>query len=171
MTSVSEVDWKMQPRETRSPRSESALVRLPLCAMLSPPQGEIGEERLDVAHLGRALGGIAVVADRRVALQRVDHLARGEDVTDPAERPVRVEDRAVGADDSGRFLAPVLQRVQAERRVGRRVGVPEDAKDPALLAQLVVVGRHARGCNARPGCHRHSTLSLRPSSWFRSRSL
>ena len=131
-----------------------------------PAEGEVGEERLDVAHFGCALRGIAVVADRGVAFQRVDHLARREDVADPAERPVRVEERAVSADDAGRFLPPVLQGVQAERGMGRGVGVPEDAEDPALLAQLVVVSRAA--C---PGCRHHSTLSLRPSSWFRSRSL
>ena len=136
-----------------------------------PAEGEVGEERLDVAHLGRALGGIAVVTDRGVTFQRVDHLARRENIANPAERPVRVEERAVTADDAGGLLAPVLQRVQAERRVGRRVGVPEDAEDPALFAQLVLVGRDARGHGAMPRCRPHSTLSLRPSSWFRSRSL
>ena len=129
-----------------------------------PAEGEIGEERLDVAHLGRALRGIAVVADGRSPCERVDYFARGEDIADQAQRPVRMEERAVAADDAGRFLPPVLQRVQAERRMGGRVGVPEDAEDPALLPQLVVVGRDAPGCHACPGCRHHSTLSLNPSS-------
>ena len=141
--------------------SEVAVVR-----DAEPAEGKVREKRLDIAHLGRALGGVAVVADRGVAFQRVDYLTRGEDIADPPERPVRVEERAVSADDAGRFLPPMLQSVQAERGMGRSVGVAEDAEDPAFFAQLVVVSRAA--C---PGWAHHSTLSLKPSSWFRSRSL
>ena len=81
--------------------------------------------------------------------------------------PVRMEERAVAADDPGRFLPPVLQRVEAERRMGRGVGMPEDAEDPALFAQLVVVGRDSRPLR----CRHYSTPSLSPSSWFRSPAL
>ena len=133
-----------------------------------PAEGEVGEERLDVAHFGRTPRGIAVVTDCRSPRERVDHLARGKDIADPAQRPVRMEERAVGADDAGRFLSPVLQRMQAECCVGGSVGVPEDAEDPALLPQLVVVGRDAPGTDvgrhACSGCRHHSTLSLSPSS-------
>ena len=136
-----------------------------------PADGEVGEERLDVAHFGGALRGIAVVADGRPPRERVDHLARGKYIADQPERPVRMKERAVGADDAGRFLAPVLQRVQAERGMGGCVGVPEDAEDPALLPQFVVVGCVRVGLRAPPGSRHHSTFSLSPSSWLRSRSL
>ena len=51
--------------------------------------GEIDEERLHVAHDGIAAGRIAHMADCRVALQPVDHLARGEMVADEARNAVR----------------------------------------------------------------------------------
>ncbi len=48
---------------------------------------------------------------------------------------------AVEADDAGRFLAAVLQRVEAERdEAGSGFGAP-DSENAALLAQLVVVER------------------------------
>src|SRR3546814_19198795 len=46
---------------------------------------------------------------------------------------------AVIADDAGGFLAAVLQGVQAERRQGGGVLVPEDTENPAFVVELVVV--------------------------------
>ncbi len=37
MTSVSEVDWKIEPRRSSLSRSSSAFTRLPLCAIASAP--------------------------------------------------------------------------------------------------------------------------------------
>ena len=43
----------------------------------------------------------------------------------------------VGA-DAGRFLATVLECVEAERRNRRRIRMIEDAEDPTLLPQAIV---------------------------------
>ena len=60
---------------------------------------------------------------------------------------------AVEADDAGRFLAAVLQRMEAERdEAGGAVGAP-DSENAAFLAQLVVVelvgGQHVFRANPR----------------------
>ena len=49
--------------------------------------------------------------------------------------------RAVEAGDAGRFLAAMLQRVEAERDEARGVVGAPDAENAAFLAQLVVVER------------------------------
>ena len=46
--------------------------------------------------------------------------------------------RAVEADDAGRFLAAMLERMQSERRQRRGIGMVEDAEDAALLVQPVL---------------------------------
>ena len=38
ITSVSLVDWKIEPRRMSSPRSRIALEMLPLCATAKPPE-------------------------------------------------------------------------------------------------------------------------------------
>ena len=100
---------------------------------------ELAEQRLHVAQDGLAGGRIAHMADRGVAGQAVDHLAAGEVVADEAHAALGMEALAVEGDDAGRFLAAMLQRVQAERRDGGGVGMAEDAEHAALLAQPVVV--------------------------------
>ena len=45
---------------------------------------------------------------------------------------------AVEADDAGRFLAAMLERVQPERGQGRGIGMVEDAEHAALLVQPVL---------------------------------
>ncbi len=52
-----------------------------------------------------------------------------------------VELLAVIGDDAGRFLAAMLQRVQAKRRQRRGFGMAEDAEHAAFLVQMVVVER------------------------------
>jgi hypothetical protein len=59
-------------------------------------------------------------------------------IADQAEPPLRMEPDAVERDDAGRFLAAVLQGVQAERSDRSGVGVSENAEHPALLMQAVV---------------------------------
>ena len=56
-----------------------------------------------------------------------------------AERAVRVELAPVEGDDAGRFLAAMLQGMQAEHGAGRGLVDAEDAENAALLLQLVVV--------------------------------
>ena len=99
---------------------------------------EFGEQRLDIAQYGVAGGRIAHMADRRPPRQAVDGRAAREVIADQPLPALRVEPDAVESDDSGGFLAAMLQRVQPERNDRRGVGVIEDAKDAALLAQPVL---------------------------------
>ena len=87
--------------------------------------------------------------------QLADDLVAVEIAGDMAHRAVGVELRAVEAGDAGRFLAAMLQRVEAERDKGRgAVGAP-DAEHAAFLAKLVVVerigGQHGRCVNGLVG--------------------
>jgi hypothetical protein len=50
-----------------------------------------------------------------------------------------MEPLAVIGDHAGRFLAAMLERMQAERGQRRGVGMSEYAKYPAFLAQHVAV--------------------------------
>ncbi len=100
---------------------------------------EFGEQRLHVAQDGLAGGRIAHMADGRRAGQALDHLAAGEVVADQAHPPLGMESLAVEGDDAGRFLAAVLEGVQAERGDRGGVRMAEDAEDAALLAQPVAV--------------------------------
>jgi len=119
--------------------------------------GQFGEERLDVAHAGAAGGGVARVADGAVALQPVDHRLLGEGVADQADMALDVELRAVIGDDAGRFLAAMLQRVQAERDDRRGILPPEDAEHAAFVVEMVI----GLGEEVFCVCHRGT---LRPMS-------
>ena len=137
-------------------------------------EGEIGEERLDIAKFGPPGSRIAVVANRRRTLQFVDHFGFAEIVADPSQAEMRIELLARGADDARRFLAAMLQGVEAERGMGRRVGMAEDAEDAALFVQLVVGEAVRRWVfnRLRHDLRRYSSTELdRPSSclrWFSS---
>ena len=106
---------------------------------------ELGEQRLHVAQDGLAGGRIAHMAHGRHAGQAVDHLAAGEVVADEAHAAFGMEPLAVEGDDAGRFLAAVLERVQAERGDRRGVGMAEYAEYAAFLAQPVAVKVDRRG--------------------------
>ena len=94
------------------------------------------------------------MADRGMARQAIDHRAAAEIVADQADRPMAVEHRAVEADDAGRLLAAMLQRVQAERGMGRGVVVAEHGEDAAFLLGLVVVAdQHGVGLEQGNGPH------------------
>ena len=160
---MSEVDWQMAPEEMRSRRSVRALVRLPLWATREAAGVEIGEQRLHVAQDGVAGGGVAVVAERDVALEAADHVGLVEVVADEAEAALGMEVAAVVGDDAGGFLAAMLQGVQAERGQGGGVLVAEDAEDAAFLAQAVVAGGPQRRSSPRVvtliACNVHGGLS------------
>ena len=100
---------------------------------------EFGEERLHVAQDRLAGRRIAHMADRGVAGQALDRRRLGEMIADEAEAALGIEAPAVEGDDAGRFLAAMLQRMQAERRDGGGVGMAENAEDAAFLAQPVGV--------------------------------
>jgi hypothetical protein len=50
-----------------------------------------------------------------------------------------VELAAIERDDTGRFLAAVLQGMQTQRRQCRGIGVPQNAKHAAFFMQRVAV--------------------------------
>ena len=85
------------------------------------------------------------MADGHVAFQPFDHRPRGEVVADQAHPAFGMKVAAVEADDAGRFLAPMLERMKAERRERRGVGMIEDTKDAARLVQPVVFEPAHRG--------------------------
>ena len=105
---------------------------------------QFGEQRLHIAQDGFAGGGIADMADRRIAGQAVDHRALGEGIADQAEPAFGVEALAVEGDDAAGFLATMLERVQAERGDGGRVRVAENAEDAAFLAEPVGIDIQVR---------------------------
>ena len=102
-------------------------------------EGEIREQRLDVAGHRRTRGRIAVVADGNGALEAFDRLLIAEGLADLARPAQAVELLAVGGDDAGGLLAAMLEGMQAERGMRGRVGMAGDAEHPAFLMQLVVV--------------------------------
>ncbi len=90
----------------------------------------IDSERLRVLQMRATGGGVAHVADRHAAGELREVLF-AEDVLNEAHRSMGVELRAVARDDAGRLLPAMLQRVQAEIREVRRLGVTENAEDAA----------------------------------------
>ena len=71
-------------------------------------------------------------------------VARWRNVADEAEPALGIEALAVEGDDARRFLAAMLQRMEAERRDRGGVGVAEDAEDAAFFAQPVAFKIEAR---------------------------
>ena len=106
--------------------------------------GELGEQRLDVVLDRAAMGRIAVVADGAVARQALHDARIGEGIADQTDMTLGMEAGAVEGNDARRLLAAMLERVQPEHGQRRGIGVTEDAKNTALLAQLVVVERLRR---------------------------
>ena len=98
----------------------------------------IDHDRLRVDQRGVAGRGIARVADRGVAGQALDHLRR-ENFLHVAQASVQVQVRAVGRGDARRFLAAMLQRVEAEIGQLRRFGMAEDAEHAAVIVEMIVV--------------------------------
>ena len=103
-------------------------------------KGELREQRLDVAQHRAAAGGIAVVPDRGRSLEAVDHVLGAEVLRDLAEKALGMELPAAEGHDAGRFLAAVLQRVQAEHGVGGSLLVAGDAEHPAFVVEAIVRG-------------------------------
>ena len=123
---------------------------------------ELGEQGLDVADCGLPLGtsgGVPGVAQRNAPGQQLDHLGVSELVADMADAAdgveLRLDLRAVTVlacsvgDDPGGFLPAVLQSMETQNRVGRRLVYAEDTVDAAFLAQLVIIERIAK---PRTGC-------------------
>ena len=104
-----------------------------------PAAVEFGEQRLDIAQDRFAGRRIADMSEGQIARQPLDGRAAREMVADQPEAAFGLETPAVERDDAGRFLAAMLQGVQAERGDRGGVGVTEDAEDAAFLTQPVAV--------------------------------
>ena len=59
-------------------------------------------------------------------------------VADQADAALGMEVMAIEADDAGRFLAAMLERMQPKGGQCRRIGMVEDAENAALLVQPVL---------------------------------
>ena len=88
------------------------------------------EQRLGVAQLAGAGGGIAHVADGGLAGELFAEHPRREDLADQAHAGVAVEGVAVGDDDAGRLLAAVLLGEEALVADLRRVLGPQMPNRP-----------------------------------------
>ena len=135
---MSEVDEKIAPSFCSARCTVMALVRLPLWAIASPPSASSAKKRLHVAQAGAAGRGVARMADGAVAVQALHHGRLGEGVADQPDMALDVELRAVIGDDAGRFLAAMLQRVQAERDDRRGVLPAENAEHAAFVVEMIV---------------------------------
>src|SRR6202000_2352188 len=100
---------------------------------------ELGEQRLDIAQDGCAGGGIADVANRGAAGQALDHFAAGEGVADETKPAFGMKTAAVEGDDTGGFLAAMLEGMQSERCDSSGVWMAEDAEYAAFLAKRIAV--------------------------------
>ena len=138
IVSVSEVEEKIAPCFCSARCTVMALVRLPLWAIASPPSDKLGKQRLHVAQARAAGRGIAGVADGARALQPFDDGRLGESVADQADMAFDVELRAVIGDDACRFLAAMLQGVQAERDDRCRILPAEYAEHAAFVVKMIV---------------------------------
>jgi hypothetical protein len=103
---------------------------------------EIGEQRLDIAQHGVAACRVPVVAHRRGTGQAADDVLAAEILPDLAERAMTVKLMAVEGDDTGGFLAPMLQCMQAERGQRGGIDVTVNAEDSAFLARFVFTQRN-----------------------------
>ena len=116
---------------------------------------QLGIERLHIAQRCLAGGRIAHMAAGRVARQSANHLVPVEIPRHMAHGPVGVEIMPVPTGDTGGFLPPMLERVEAKRDdSGRRISAG-NAENAAFLAQLVVV----EGVRSHHGCERFHSRS------------
>ena len=119
-------------------------------------EGKIGEQRLHIAQDRGAKGGIADMADGGIARQFRHHPIGFERFGDMAHGPMGLEAGPVEGDDTGGFLAAMLQGVQAQGHVAGGFGMTVDAENAAFLTKMIVVER------GRQRTHSFSSRSSRP---------
>ena len=141
MTSVSEVDWKIAPRFCSATAYCRRIGDVAIMRDCKTTAGEIGKERLHIAHTFASGRRIAIVADGALPRQAGDDLWFCEIIANQPDMTLGMEGRTIIADDAGRFLPAMLQRVEAERGNRGGVAMAIDAKDAAFLVKLVVVHR------------------------------
>ena len=116
---------------------------------------------LRVRRHGLARGRVAHVADRAVPGERLEP-ADGEHVVDEAHALLEPEPRRRRGDARG-LLAAVLQRVEPHVGEVCGLGVTEDAEEPALVVEVVVLDRLVPERDDRPlrGGHSIADVSIR----------
>jgi hypothetical protein len=100
---------------------------------------KLGEQGLDVAKDCFTCCGIAHMADGRRAGEAVNDLASRKAFANKPLATFGMKSLAVEGNDAGRFLAAMLQGMQAQRRDGSCIRVSDDAKDPTFLAQPITI--------------------------------
>ena len=98
--------------------------------------GGVDADGLGVEQRRVAGGGVAGVADGHGAGQLGEHVV-GEDFRDQAHALDVGQMLAVGGGDAGRFLAAMLQGVEAEIGLAGGVGMAVDGDDAAFFVELV----------------------------------
>ena len=97
---------------------------------------KINLQRLNVIRHAGTGGGITYVADSRIALQISNAIL--ENIGNEAHALFNFHTLAVSNNNTGTFLATMLQRIQAPIGVECYILImAEDTKDAALLMQLV----------------------------------
>ena len=168
MTSVSLVDWKIEPRRLSVAAQLHRVRDIAVMGDREAARGELGEQGLDVAKRGLAGGRIADMADRGAAGEAADDVVAVEIAGDMAQRAVGMEIAAVPAGDSGRFLAAMLERVKAERDEAAALSAPQMPNTPhssrslSSSKGLVVSMLAIRRSPACPDAHIGSGRALSP---------
>src|SRR5215470_13299725 len=101
------------------------------------------------------------------AARKAPEALGAEHVGHPSHRFLDVKRPALGGRDPGGLLAPVLERIEPEIREIRSLRMVEDAEEPALVVQLVVVEPDGLHWSPPPLT---SPLSERPSACGASRA-
>ena len=120
---------------------------------------QIGEQRLDVAQAASAGGRIAHMPRCHLTRQFGQGSRAREILRDMAQTAARVELGTVETGDPDRFLAAMLERVEAQRGNRRRLAHADHAEDAALFAQFVAV------CIAVRMCEVHCVPRTRCDAW------
>ena len=149
MTSVSEVDWKIEPAASSSWRRIVGVHQVAVVADGDRAAVALDQVRLRVRGHGVARGRVAHVADRPVPGERVEPLRR-EHVVHQAHALLEADPRPVARRDARRLLAAVLQGVEPHVGEVRGLGVAEDAEEAALVVEVVVLEGQAAE-RRRPG--------------------
>ena len=138
MTSVSLVERKMDPSASRLVRMAGRVDEVAVVGDGQRAARVIDEQRLRVAQVGDAGGGVAVVADRQASGQ-ARQAVLGKHVVDPPHADLGLHGFAVRRHDAGAFLAAVLQGI--EPQVGQLGGLGRtvDADDGAFVVKFIRV--------------------------------
>jgi len=119
--------------------------------------GILDDERLGILDMALAGSRVAIVTDGARTIQTPDHVFL-EGVRDQSHLPMGNQNIAVGRNDAARFLAAMLQGVEAQIDHVRRFRMAVNTDDGAFLAKPI---RH----RLHPSCsifvlHDHSRIEV-----------